>query len=98
MSSEEESLPSNRLQILNDDELLLILSKMTLREKIGLCPVSKQFNDCVNQQIKSQKRLKISVKLFDLLSDFSYKYDLKEYDFVFGEKKMRRESADVPIL
>jgi hypothetical protein len=54
MSSEEESLPSNRLQILNDHELLLILSKITLREKIGLCLVSKQFNDCVNQQIKSQ--------------------------------------------
>jgi hypothetical protein len=48
-------------RVMTDDEIYLILSYLTLKEKFRLSHVSKQFSDCVNQSIRCQKILRIRV-------------------------------------
>jgi hypothetical protein len=43
------------------DQLYLITSYLTLKEKLKLSYVSKKFSDCVNQSIRCEKQLEIKV-------------------------------------
>ncbi len=61
MSESDENSVLKRTRVMTDDEIYEIMSYLTLKEKLKLSHVSKQFSDCVNQLIRCHKKLKIIV-------------------------------------
>jgi hypothetical protein len=47
---------------MSNEELYLIVSHLTLEEKLKLSSVSKQFSECVDQKLRCQKSLLIRVE------------------------------------
>jgi len=87
-----------RSRVMNDDEIYEILSYLTLKEKLKLSHVSKQFFDWVNESIRFQKRIKIRVtywKCFRLSLPFIIEEDigadlsLRELDFNTYKGKLK---------
>jgi hypothetical protein len=87
--TEDNNLTFNRSRIMNDDEVYGILAQMTFREKIKAMSISKQFSDCVNHMLSSQKNLIIKVCL--LTNREKSEADIVIKESVIREANRRRD-------